>query len=160
MREPTVTAYRLTTHWRFDAPLDAIWDAILDADSWPIWWPGIASAPLDPSATTDGQGEARRYTCRSVLPLRLTFVARITRVAPQRLIEGRVEGDLVGVGRCEFNHCGGRTTVSFDWQVHTTSRWLNRMGPLAAPLLRWNHDRLMRNGGRGLARDLARRRDV
>ncbi len=90
------------------------------------------------------------YTCRSVLPLRLIFVARITRVAPQRLIEGRVEGELVGVGRYDFNHCGGLTTVSVDRQVHTTSRWLNRMGPLAAPLLRWNHDRLMRNGGRGV----------
>ncbi|MGS1118033.1 SRPBCC family protein [Castellaniella sp. UC4442_H9] len=153
MNEPAVTAYRLTTQWCFDAPLDVVWNAILDADGWAAWWPGVTSAPLVPGAT-HGPGSARRYTCRSVLPLRLIFVARITRVAPLRLIEGLVEGDLAGIGRCHFRHTGGQTTVRFDWQVHTTNPWLNRMGALVIPVLRWNHDRLMRNGGRGLGRYL------
>lgn len=158
MNEPTVTAYRLITQWRFDAPLDVVWNAILDVDGWADWWPGVTSVPL--VSDTTGPGSARRYTCRSVLPLRLILVARITRVAPLRLIEGRVEGDLVGIGRCHFSHARGQTTVRFDWQVHTTNHWLNRMGALVTPVLRWNHDRLMRNGGRGLAHYLPLRPHV
>jgi len=63
MREPSVTAYRLTTHCRFDAPLDLVWNAILAADSWPNWWPGIGTARLDPGAT---DGPWRRPCCDGI----------------------------------------------------------------------------------------------
>lgn len=154
MRAPDATVYRLTTQWRFNAPLDAVWNAIADADGWPAWWPGIAGVTLEPG-DTQGLGALRRYTCRGALPLRLHFVARVTRVVPWQLIEGRACGDLTGQGCCRLTHAQGQTTVYFDWQVQTTGLWLNRLAPLTHSLLRWNHDRLMRAGGRGLERYLA-----
>ena len=42
----------------------------------------------------------------------------------------------------------------FEWRVRTTRRWMNVLAPIARPVFRWNHDRLMRAGGRGLARRL------
>ncbi len=104
-----------------------------------------------------GLGALRRYTCRGALPLlQLRFNARVTRIAPPQLIEGRACGDLVGMGRCRLRHDQGQTCVCFDWQVRTAGFWLNRLAPLARPLLRWNHDRLMQAGAWGLERYLAR----
>lgn len=154
-RPDDASTYQLTTWWRFDAPLELVWNAVADADGWPAWWPGITSVVLAPGDTL-GLGAVRRYTCRSALPLRLSFVARVTRIVPQRLIEGQACGDLVGSGRCSLACAQGHTTVRFDWRVRTASAWLNRLAPLAHPLLRWNHDRLMQAGGRGLERHLAR----
>ena len=150
--------FELGTRWCFDAPLDAVWRAVADGDTWPRWWPGVDSQTLDPGDAR-GLGARRRYVCRSALPLRLCFVTQVTRIEPQQLIEGQVEGDLLGVGRCRLTQDQGRTIVRFDWHVRTTGRWLNRLAPLAAPVLRWNHDLLMQAGGRGLARHLARRAD-
>ena len=49
---------------------------------------------------------------------------------------------------------GGATAVLFEWRVHTTRWWMNAFAPIARPVFRWNHDRLMRAGGRGLAQRL------
>jgi hypothetical protein len=38
--------------------------------------------------------------------------------------------------------------------VRTTRSWMNALTPLARPVFRWNHDWVMRQGGRGLARRL------
>ena len=154
MRRPEAPFYSLSTQWRFNAPLGAVWAAIADADGWPAWWPGISSVTLEPG-DAQGLGAVRRYSCRGALPLRLRFTARVTRIVPLRSIEGCSCGDLMGRGCCRLTHAQGQTTVCFDWQVHTTGLWLNRLAALARPLLRWNHDRLMRAGGRGLERYLA-----
>lgn len=155
MHASNASIYRLTTRWGLHAPLDAVWNAIANADSWSAWWPGISSVTLDPGDAL-GLGALRRYTCRGALPLRLRFNARVTRIVPGRLIEGWACGDLTGMGRCRLTHAQGQTTVCFDWQVRTTGLWLNRLAPLTRPLLRWNHDRLMQAGGRGLEHYLAR----
>jgi len=159
MREPSDAPYHLSTQWQFDAPLDAVWHAIADADTWQAWWKGVDSVPLDPGDAC-GLGARRRYTCRSVLPLRLTFVACVTRVVPLQRIEGRVEGELEGVGCCRLRHANGVTTVRYDWRVRATRRWMTWLAPLARPLLRWNHDQLMRTGGIGLARHLNAHNDA
>ena len=153
MRMSDACVYRLSTQWRFDAPLDAVWNAIADADRWSLWWPGVESVVLTPG-DAQGLGALRRYTCRGALPLRLRFNARVTRLEPPYLIEGRAAGDLEGMGRCHLHHAQGQTRVRFDWQVRTTGFWLNRLAPLIHALLRWNHDRLMQAGGRGLERYL------
>lgn len=150
---PDACVYRLSTQWSFHAPLGAVWNAIADADRWPLWWPGVSSVVLDPG-DAQGLGALRRYTCRGALPLRLRFDARVTRLEPPYLIEGHADGDLQGMGRCRLRRDRGQTLVRFDWQVRTTGFWLNRLAPLTHALLRWNHDRLMQAGGRGLERYL------
>jgi len=44
--------------------------------------------------------------------------------------------------------------VIYDWRVRTTKRWMNLASPIARPIFKWNHDRVMRWGGEGLARHL------
>lgn len=147
-------SYRLTTLWRFDEPIDVVWNAIADAETWPIWWKGIESVVTLDRGEASGLGARRRYTCLSVLPFRLTFVGSVTRVIPMQLIEGQVEGELQGMGCCRLERSDGLTVVRYDWQVRTTLRWMKLLAPLTKPLFRWNHDQIMRAGGIGLARHL------
>jgi hypothetical protein len=81
----------------------------------------------------------------------------VTRLEPLRLLEGRVDGELEGVGCCRLKRNDGLTTVRYDWQVRTTQWWMNLIGPVAKPLFLWNHDAIMRAGGIGLARHLSAR---
>jgi len=148
--------YHLTTLCQFDAPLHAVWDAIVHAEAWPIWWTGVERVVTLEHGDASGLGARRRCTCKSVLPYRLTFVTRVTRLEPLLLLEGRVDGELEGVGCCHFGRNDGFTIVRYDWQVRTTRWWMNLLTPLAKPLFRWNHDAIMHAGGVGLARHLNR----
>ena len=152
--------YALTTSWQFDAPLEAVWAAVFDAEAWPQWWPGIERVEILERGDADGVGARQRYTCRSVLPYRLSFVSRVTRVEPLRLLEGQVEGELEGSGCFRLERRDGRVHVRYDWEVRITRRWMNLLAPVARPLFRWNHDALMHAGGTGLARYLKARRGL
>ena len=154
MRKADSNQYHLTTRYHFDAPIDAVWDAILHAEAWPSWWTGVERVVTLEHGDPSGLGTRRRCTCKSVLPYRLTFVTRVTRLEPLRLLEGRVDGELEGVGCCRLKRNDGLTTVRYDWQVRTTRWWMNLLSPLAKPLFLWNHDAIMRAGGIGLARHL------
>ena len=152
-----LTTYRLRSEWRFDAPLSAVWEALLDAEAWPAWWPGVEClATLDPGGA-DGLGARRVWRCRGALPYRLRFTTQVTCVEPMQRIAGVVEGELEGRGCCRLWREQGLACVRHDWQVRTTPAWMNRLSPLARPLFCWNHDALMRAGGRGLARRLRSR---
>lgn len=154
MRGRASNHYHLTTSWRLDAPLEAVWEAITRPECWPDWWRGAECVVRLEEGDDNGVGACQRYTWKGLLPYRLTFVSRVTRVVPRELLEGRVEGELEGVGRWHFEHRDGQTVVRYEWQVRTTPRWMNVLAPLARPLFRWNHDALMRAGGIGLARRL------
>ena len=47
--------------------------------------------------------------------------------------------------------------VVYEWNVETTARWMNVLAPLGGPAFAWNHDRIMRAGGEGLAKLLGAR---
>lgn len=152
MRDCDSNLYDLVTLWQLDAPLDAVWEAITHPEDWPDWWTGAERVVSLDAGDERGVGARQHYTWKSVLPYRLSFVSRVTRVEHQRLLEGLVEGELEGVGRWHFRHENGLTLVRYEWQVRTTRRWMKLLAPLAHPLFRWNHDLLMRAGGIGLAR--------
>lgn len=150
--------YQLTTLWLLEAPLAAVWEAIVQAEAWPGWWRGVERVvTLERAGDPSGLGTRQRFIWRGALPYRLTFVACVTRLEPLRLLEGRVEGELEGVGRWRFGRYAGQTWVRFDWRVRTTVPWMNRSAPLAWPLFSWNHRALMHAGGLGLARWLGAR---
>ncbi len=154
MRRGGSDQFHLTTLWRFDASLEAVWNAVLQAEAWPSWWTGVERVVTLEHGDASGLGARWHCTCKSALPFRLTFVTRVTRVEPLRLLEGRVDGELEGIGCCHFRRVDNLTALRYDWQVRTTRPWMNLLAPLAKPLFRWNHDAIMHGGGRGLARHL------
>jgi len=105
-----------------------------------------------------GVGEVARYRWRSALPYTLTFDARVTRVVPPHLIEGRTTGELEGVGIWRLFAGLGCTAAVYEWRVRTTKLWMNMLGPLPRPAFARNHDRATRQRGLGLAERLGARR--
>ena len=143
--------YRFVTTWFLEAPVEPVWDAIYDTDSWPSWWPGVRRVEELVPRGEDGVGGVSRFTFRSLLPYDLSFEMRSVRVERHRTLEGVASGQLAGGGRWSFFTQPGRTAVAYHWDVETTERWMNALTPIARPLFAWNHDRLMDAGGRGLA---------
>jgi len=147
--------YAFTTHWRFDAPIEAVWHEIAHPLGWPKWWRGVERVEEIAPGDANGLGSLRRFTWKSRLPYRLTFDLRCTRVEQHRLIEGQAVGELEGCGRWTFGAERSGTLVQYDWSVTTTKPWMNLLAPFARPLFAWNHDVVMEWGQEGLTRWLA-----
>jgi uncharacterized protein YndB with AHSA1/START domain len=144
--------YRFLTTWVVGAPRERVFEAIHDSERWPSWWQGVESVVELEPGDEEGVGSLGRYVWKSKLPYRLEFEVRTTKVDRPRLMEGDAAGELAGTGRWRLFEENGSTAVLYEWNVATTSTWMNLFGPLARPLFAWNHDVVMRQGGEGLAR--------
>jgi hypothetical protein len=100
-------------------------------------------------------GEDRyRVAWRSRVPYALEFDFAVERTDAHREMEGTATGQLSGTGHWRLFEQGGVTAVLYEWNVQTTKRWMNVLGPVASPVFEYNHDVVMRWGGEGLARRL------
>jgi hypothetical protein len=103
----------------------------------------------------DGRvGSRYRVAWRSRIPYELEFDFTVRGLEQGRWMEGEASGDLEGAGRWRLFEDGGVTAVVYDWDVRSTKRWMNLLGPLGRPVFEYNHDVVMRWGGEGLARRL------
>ena len=135
-----------------EAPRERAWEVIDDALSWPEWWRGVVRVDeLDPGGP-NRVGSRYEIEWRSRLPYPLVFEFTTERVERPRVMEGRAEGELAGLGRWRLFEDAGVTAVVYEWNVRTTKPWMNMLGPVARPVFAWNHDVVMRWGGEGLAR--------
>jgi len=107
-----------------------------------------------------GIGALHRYTWKGSLPYRITFDIHVLTIQPLCLLEGEASGEVEGRGLWSLTERGRETLVRYDWDIRTNTRWMNLLAPLAGPVFRWNHDRVMRDGAQGLARRLGRRVEV
>ena len=152
-----MTRYGFLTLWLLESSLEPVWDAIYDTDAWPLWWPGVRSVEELVPRGPDGVGGVSRFTFRGTLPYDLVFDMRSVRVERPRLLEGVASGELAGTGRWRFYAQDGTTAVIYEWDVVTTARWMNLIAPVGRAAFAWNHDRVMRAGGEGLATRLGTR---
>lgn len=146
------TAYSFVTIWRFDAPIDAVWDKIFDSKRWPEWWKYVQSVTELEPGDGNGVGSVQHITWTSALPYKLSFDSQVTRVEKPHVIEGIATGELNGTGRWQLSQADGITIVRYDWNVSTSKSWMNVLAPVARPIFAWNHNILMDEGGRSLAR--------
>ncbi|HYE58265.1 MAG TPA: SRPBCC family protein [Rhodothermales bacterium] len=146
--------YEFLTSWCVDAPIERVFAVLNDSAAFPEWWKGVTAVEVLEPGEADGVGELARYSWRSVLPYTLRFDSRVTRVEPPHLIEGHATGELEGIGVWRLFAAPDSTAVLYAWRVRTTKRWMNIWGPVARPAFRWNHDRVMHQGGVGLAERL------
>ncbi|HKU87293.1 MAG TPA: SRPBCC family protein [Casimicrobiaceae bacterium] len=146
--------YALTTEWMLDAPIEAIYAALAAPETWPRWWRYVEAVALVRKGDAQGIGAVHRYTWSSRLPYRLSFDMETTALARPSRIEGIARGDLTGTGRWDLVAEEHNARVRYTWRVTTGKRWMNALAPLLAPVFTWNHDQVMAEGGRGLARHL------
>ncbi len=147
--------YEFVTVWRFDAPLERVWDVIKHSEHWHEWWKGVVKVVELKPGDADGLGSIRRSTWKSALPYTLEFDSEIVRILPLNIIEARAFGELEGTGLWTLTAENENTTrVRYDWKVRTTKSWMNLISPIAKPFFRWNHNIIMGWGGEGLAKKL------
>lgn len=146
--------YAFLTAWRLAAPREAVFEVLHASERWPEWWHGLERVVKLEDGDAEGRGSLGRYTWRSLLGYRVEFDVRITAVERPHRMEGEAAGELAGSGSWRLYEEDGETAVLFEWRVRTTRRWMNALAPVARPVFRWNHDWVMRQGGRGLARRL------
>lgn len=148
------THFDLVSHWRIHAPIERVWNALVDIEQWPRWWPYVRSVHALRPAVVDGLGCQRRIEWATRLPYRLVIdIETIDIQKPERL-RGRSRGQLRGEGIWLLRFEGGITDVTYVYRVELTTPWMRWLSPLLAPLFRWNHEGVMRAGGLGLARYL------
>jgi uncharacterized membrane protein len=149
------THFDLVSHWRIHAPIDRVWDALIDIERWALWWPYVRSVRALRSGRADGLGCQWRINWATRLPYRLLIdVETIDMKKPERL-RGRSMGQLQGEGIWLLRFEDGVTDITYVYRVELTAGWKRWLAPLLAPLFRWNHEGVMRAGGQGLARYLA-----
>jgi hypothetical protein len=116
-------------------------DVLVDLEHYPEWWPQIrAVASLGP--------DDARVLCRSSLPYTLDLVLHAVDRSPERL-EVAIAGDLTGSVCFDLVPVTGGTRLDLTQRVGVGGL-LGAASYVARPLLRWNHDRMMRGCVTGL----------
>jgi Polyketide cyclase / dehydrase and lipid transport len=147
--------YQFVSHWRLEAPVQAVWDAIYDVGTWPSWWRDVLRVEDIEKGDDQGIGAVRRMTWKTALPYSFTFDTRSTIVQEPNVIESLAFGDLEGMGHWELKQLDdGTTDARYDWNVRTNKAWMNLLAPLLRPAFAWNHATVMRRGADDLARHL------
>ncbi len=146
--------YSLVTQWRLDAPIERVWDALITSDEWPKWWGSVKQVVEIKKGDAQGLGSVRRFTWTSKLPYRLCFEVRVIALEKHRRIEGVTSGNLNGTGNWTLDNLDDSTLVTYRWTVSTEKAWMNLLAPILAPVFTWNHDQVMLEGGKGIARHL------
>jgi uncharacterized protein YndB with AHSA1/START domain len=148
-----MTEYQFVTRWHIAAPIEQVWEAIDHSQEWPLWWDAVDSVVELDLRDINGVN-VRRFVWKTPLSYTLTFNTHIAQMqAPVRL-EAIASGDVEGRGLWELSTTDRGTEVFYTWTVRTTKRWMNTLAAIARPLLEWNHNAIMRQGGRGLAQRL------
>jgi uncharacterized protein YndB with AHSA1/START domain len=130
--------YVFVDEWDVAAPLEAVFDAIADARSYPRWW-----RPVYIEVEADGPpalGAVSRQHFKGRLPYHLHTRSRVVEFDPPRRITAEVDGDLRGRGTWTLTPTPSGTYVRFDWQVHADRRLLRVLTPVLRPVFRWNHN--------------------
>jgi carbon monoxide dehydrogenase subunit G len=146
--------YRFLTTWLLEAPRQDCWDVLQDVTSWPRWWPGVSSVEQVTPGDSRRVGSVHRVRWRALVAYSVELDFRVEEVREPALMSGRSSGELEGTGTWRLMEQDGVTAVLYDWDVRTTRAWMNALAPAARPLFALSHDRIMREGGEGLARRL------
>lgn len=139
---PTST-YCFRDRWHVPAPPEQVREVLVDVERYVEWWPQVVAVGY--------LGEQQGLVlCRSVLPYTLELVLTETVNRADRL-EVAVGGDLEGTVRFALTPDEGGTRLDFGQDV-TVRGALALASRVGRPLLTWNHERMMRDCVRGLAR--------
>ena len=140
----TTGTYVFRSEWRLPATADAVYTVLADVDNYPTWWPQIRRA----RRIDETSGE---LTCRSMLPHDVVFVMRReVEDAAGRVLRASMTGDLVGTSQWTIIATEQGALAVFDEEVSVGHGLMHAAGLLFRPVLRLNHDHMMRSGERGL----------
>ena len=124
--------YVFVDEWDVDAPVEAVYDTIADARTYPEWWRPVY-------ISVEGDEKVTRHHFKGRLPYTLKMRAELLSEDRPNRFEVRVDGDLRGKGIWTFTSRDGKTHVRWDWTVFADKPLLRIVTPVLRPLFRWNH---------------------
>ena len=149
--------FRFQHTWLVPAGPAVTFAALADVDAYPRWWPQVRQVRrID--------ADSGHAYVRSLLPYTLDLVlTREVEDADAGVLRVRIGGDLEGwsefrlepAQRDPHTPAGAATVARYAQEAVVTTHGLDRLTPVAAPVLRLNHTWMMRAGERGLAAWLA-----
>jgi mannose-6-phosphate isomerase-like protein (cupin superfamily)/uncharacterized protein YndB with AHSA1/START domain len=140
--------YVFVDQWDVAAPPDAVFAAIADSRTYPVWWRPVY-IEVDSDGRTEVGAESRQHF-KGRLPYHLHTRSVITELDSPRTITADVDGDLRGRGTWTLTPTRRGTHVRFDWQVHADRKLLQVLTPLLRPIFRWNHNWAIARAKEGL----------
>lgn len=149
-----LTDYHFMVGWYVGAPPEAVWDLVADPRTYVDWWPEFKAVTR--LNDVEGVGARAAADVKSFLPYHLRFELEAVRYDRPHVAEVRSTGDLAGLMRWLLVPYADGTYLAFEETVRTTARLMTAFAPVGRPFFSWNHARMMRNGERGLRRELAR----
>lgn len=145
--------YHFVTEFSVTAGRPRVWDTLSDPSDWPSWWRWLKRVDVLDEGGEDRLGARYTYAFGTALPYTLEFELKVTHVDKPTTLDAEASGELQGTGHWRLTDAeGGGTDITYVWLVETTKRWMNLLAPIGRPAFSWNHDVLMRDFARGVAR--------
>lgn len=141
--------YVFVDEWDVAAPIEAVFDALADARTYPEWWKPVYLSVEGESEP--GVGQVTRHFFKGRLPYTLKMDSRTTSYDRPRSTEFEVDGDLRGYGKWTLSsERDGETHVRWDWVVFADKAIVRILTPVLRPLFRWNHNWAVKRAMEGL----------
>jgi hypothetical protein len=135
--------FRFATSFTLEASRSLVHDVLLDLEHYSEWW-------LQVRAVGKLDDDHALVVCRSRLPYDLDLVLTAVSREPQ-ILEVGIGGPISGWARFRLDESSpGLTEVRFDQEVRAHAPAFIAASYVVKPLLRWNHDQMMRGLVTGL----------
>jgi hypothetical protein len=156
MSDPDAASFEFVSKWEVSTGRKAVWDALVDFNQWPVWWPGLEKVVETIHGDPDGIGQKATAVWRGPIGYTLTMaIESVERVEPE-FLRGVATGDVVGEGTWQLGDTGdGWTSIEFDWNVRANRKWMEFLAPVARSMFVSSHDHVMKKGAQGLADHLS-----
>ncbi len=147
---PTVIDYR--QRFFLAAPPAAVWEALSEPRRFEAWWGWLGEFSVDGDGLVDGAVLSGLVS--PPVPYRMRVTVRLERCERPRRIDAVVAGDLEGSAFLELRPDGDGTSAEVAWRIEMMQRSMRLAARVAAPLLRWGHDRVVEMTVAGFRRHL------
>lgn len=142
--------YNLTGKWTVNAPIDMTWNALIDPDTWQMWWPDVKHVKQLESPSL----VAVRW--RGITGFALHIVVDTEDLKEQEFMRLRLSGDISGQGEVRLSAKSKNTTiVTFGYEVQTIRSWMNYLAKWLRKMFITTYERGMKRAEKGLNKYLS-----
>lgn len=149
-------SYRFENEWVIKAPLETVWDNIVNVEDWPVWWQGLEFSCSADKLPVGTEGKHYKTGWKSPLYYRLEINAVIRESTSHALIIADIHGDIEGICTCRIEERQSATRGYFSLNVRTNITWMSLFSPFLKGYFIKNHNRIMAKGLLGFTMHLAR----
>lgn len=149
-------SYRFEDEWVVEAPIETVWNSLVNVESWPTWWKGLEFSYSADKLPQGMEGKQYKTGWKSPLRYRLKINAVIRKASSHALIVADIHGDITGVCTCCITEGRGETRGYFFLDVRTNTIWMSLFSPFLKRFFTRNHNLIMATGMHGFTMHLAR----